>query len=201
MVTEENREFELFAVPLAFLYYSTAEMLMEEPGPDRIGWRRRCCTADRRCGGHRLGRGGLWRYRCPWLARGGEHRLRRIILDTHGRDIHQEQRRRVVLLHPIDAPPRRAGEKQPRLSSRNANIAQTAFLFHLRRLIERATVGKQAVLHTSNEYHWKFEPLRGVQGHQHHRPAVVRQAILVRNQGSMLQKLLETRPRHMTVEL
>ena len=47
MVTKEHREFELFAVPLTFLHHSTAKMLMEDPGPDRIGWRRGCCTADR----------------------------------------------------------------------------------------------------------------------------------------------------------
>jgi hypothetical protein len=38
MVAKAHREFELFAVSLAFLHHSTAEMLMEDLGPDSIDW-------------------------------------------------------------------------------------------------------------------------------------------------------------------
>src|SRR5215510_14187184 len=59
IVAKVHREFELCAVPLTFLHHPTAEMLMEDLGPNRISWLRGCCTADC-CRGHWLGRGCLW---------------------------------------------------------------------------------------------------------------------------------------------
>src|SRR5499427_9867116 len=44
IVANVHREFELCAVPLTFLHHPTAEMLMEDLSPNRIGWLRSCCT-------------------------------------------------------------------------------------------------------------------------------------------------------------
>ena len=109
--------------------------------------------------------------------------------DELGRHLIQEAGRRIPLRRAPRGARQRARQVQPRTRPGDADVGQPAFLGHLARIAERASVREDAFLHAGQEDDRELQPLRGVQGHERdHAARRIRNRVGVRDQRDLLEK-------------
>ena len=114
-------------------------------------------------------RAGALRQGCaplPSAVRGaGAVRADRVLLRDVVEEARGQRRPELALLEA----PARAGEIEPLLRAGHPHVADAALLLHLRRVVERAEMGEEALLHAGHEDDRVLQPLRRVQRGQRHR--------------------------------
>lgn len=106
------------------------------------------------------------------------------LFDEVPRDFADETGRKVEIWLAVSHPLSGTGQRQFFHGSCDADIAQSAFFFHLfrRGVVDCHRTGEYAFFHAANVYVWEFESFGAVQRHEENLLGVVVQCVDIRDE-------------------